>query len=68
MSQHQPSSTVPRLLLGARLSVSARSTLHPFVASTRSLVLRAPRPTCWAQFVSLCGRLGLALGATVGTK
>jgi hypothetical protein len=62
------SSTVPRLLLGARVSFSALSTLHTFVGVDGELgpsraggtdVPGAPRLPVWT--------LGLALGATVGT-
>ncbi len=63
------SSTVPRLLLGARLVFSALSTVHTFVgidgdvgpaqSPDASLLPNAPRLPTWT--------LGLALGATVGT-
>jgi hypothetical protein len=61
--------TVPRLLLEARLAFSALSTLHTFVAldgdfgparSPDAGLLNAPRLPVWT--------LGLALGATVGTR
>jgi hypothetical protein len=62
------SSTVPRLLLGARVSFSALSTVHTFVGIDGELgptragddVPGAPRLPLWT--------LGLALGATVGTQ
>jgi hypothetical protein len=63
------SSTVPRLLLGARVSFSALSTLHTFVGVDGELgpsraggidVPGASRLPVWT--------LGLALGATVGTR
>jgi hypothetical protein len=62
------SSTVPRLLLGTRVSFSAQSTLHTFVGIDGELgpsragedVPGAPRLPLWT--------LGLALGATVGTR
>jgi hypothetical protein len=63
------SSTVPRLLLGARVDFSALSTLHPFVgldgevgptrAGDGGGLPEVPRLPVWT--------LGLALGATVGT-
>jgi hypothetical protein len=63
------SSTAPRLLLGARVSFGALSTLHTFVGIDGELgppragdgedVPGAPRLPLWT--------LGLALGATVGT-
>lgn len=61
--------TVPRLLLEARLSFSALSTVHTFVGldgdfgparSPDAALLNAPRLPVWT--------LGLALGATVGTQ
>jgi hypothetical protein len=62
------SSTVPRLLLGARVSFSALSTVHTFVGIDGELgppragaeLPGAPRLPVWT--------LGLALGATVGTR
>jgi hypothetical protein len=64
------SSTAPRLVLAARVNFNARSTLYPFVgmdaeigptrASDGDPVPDAPRLPIWT--------LGLALGATVGTK
>ena len=62
------SSTLPRLLLGGRVSFSARSTVHPFVGIDGELgparggtdAPGTPRLPAWT--------LGLALGATVGTK
>jgi hypothetical protein len=63
------SSTVPRLLLGARMELSAPATLHTFIgldgelgpprAGDGSDVPEVPRLPVWT--------LGLALGATVGT-
>lgn len=63
------SSTVPRLLLEARLAFAALSTVHTFVgidgdvgpaqSPDASLLPNAPRLPTWT--------LGLALGATVGT-
>jgi hypothetical protein len=63
------SSTVPRLVLGARWSFSARSTVHTFVAIDGDIgparagdsieLPGAPRLPIWT--------VGLALGATVGT-
>lgn len=61
-------STVPRLLLGARVGFGARSTLHTFVGVDGELgparsggldIPNASRLPLWT--------LGLALGATVGT-
>jgi hypothetical protein len=62
------SSTVPRILLGARVSFSALSTVHTFVGVDGELgppragadVPGASRLPVWT--------LGLALGATVGTQ
>jgi hypothetical protein len=62
------SSTVPRLLLGSRVNFSARSILHPFLGIDGELgpsraktdVPGASRLPVWT--------LGLALGATVGTR
>jgi hypothetical protein len=69
LSRASSSSTVPRVLLGARLSFSARSTVHTFVgvdgdfgparASDGSDLPVAARLPIWT--------FGLALGATVGT-
>jgi hypothetical protein len=63
------SSTVPRLLLEARLAFGARSTVHTFVgidgdfgpanSPDASQLPDAPRLPVWT--------VGLALGATVGT-
>jgi hypothetical protein len=64
------SSTVPRLLLGARVNFSALSTLHTFVGLDGELgppragdgadIPDEPRLPVWT--------VGLALGATVGTQ
>jgi len=66
--QESSSSTVPRLLLGTRVSFNALSTVHTFVGIDGELgpsragdtIPGAPRLPLWT--------LGLALGATVGTK
>jgi hypothetical protein len=62
------SSTVPRLLLGARVSFSPRSTVHTFVGIDGEVgpprlgddLPGAPQLPIWT--------VGLALGATVGTQ
>jgi hypothetical protein len=70
VSKASSSSTVPRLVLGARLSFSARSTVRIFIgvdgdfgpsrAGDSADIPGAPRLPIWT--------LGLALGATVGTQ
>jgi hypothetical protein len=68
-SSSSSSGAAPRLLLGARVNFSARSTLHTFVGIDGELgapragnddLPEVPRLPLWT--------LGLALGATVGTR
>jgi hypothetical protein len=64
------SSTVPRLLLGARLNFNARATLHPFVGVDGELGPRRANDGGAVPQVSYLPlwTLGLALGASVGTE
>jgi len=64
------SSTVPRLLLAARLNLNARSTLHPFVGVDGELGPTRANDGGAVPYVSHLPMwtVGLALGATVGTQ
>jgi len=61
-------STVPRLLLGARVSFSALSTVHTFVGVDGELGPARAGADCRGRSRLPSGTLGLALGATVGTQ
>jgi hypothetical protein len=61
------SSTVPRLLLGARVSFSALSTVHTFVGIDGELGPSRAGPDVPGASRLPVWTLGLALGATVGT-